>query len=215
VVEQMNDLIKDHRAFGYLTKVEYRAIKEPDQDVDFIIRYYPGDGARESVKRIRSYQPRGKRAAQQELPLPKDEQPQAPSPAAPSRQELEPEALLAKLTGKPPEGFGVSEAKARELIKGYRQAVEDQIAAYPYRERKNKTNVAGWLIKAIENNYELPQAYLEEKARIEELKHSQEKRTAREACQLCDSMGFRYLGGNRGVKKCSHDPDIEAKNPSP
>ena len=214
VVEQMSDLVKDHKAFGYLTKVEYRAIKEPGREVDFIIRYYPGDGARNSIKRIRSYQPRGKRSAQRELPLSKGEQPAAPPPAAPPRQEPEIKALLARLTGSPPDGFGVSQAKARELVKGYRQAVEDQIAAYPYREHKSKANVAGWLIKAIENNYELPLAYLEEKARAEELKRSQEKRTAREACQLCDSTGFRHLGGNRGVKKCSHDPEVEAKYPS-
>ncbi len=47
VVEQMNNLIKDHKAFGYLTKAEYRVIKEPGQEIDYIIRYYPGDGDKE------------------------------------------------------------------------------------------------------------------------------------------------------------------------
>jgi hypothetical protein len=212
VVEQMNDLIKDHKTFGYVTKVEYRAIKEPGQEIDFIIRYYPGDGARRSVNRIRSYNPRRKRLAQQELPLADNKQPAVPVFAMPSsQQEPEVESLIAKLTARPPDGFGVSEAKARNLVKGYRQNVEDQIAAYPYREHKQRANVAGWLIKAIENNYELPPAYLEERARVEELKHSQEKRSARESCTLCDSSGFRHLSGGRGVKKCSHDPEIEAR----
>jgi hypothetical protein len=214
VVEQMNDLIKDHRAFGYVEKVEYRAIKEPGREVDYIIRYYPGEGARDSISRIRSHRPRQKRIAQQELPLPKEGQP--PQSPATAVKELNPEVdpLIAKLTGKPPEGFGVSRAKAQELVKAVREAVEEQIAAYPYREHKNKTNVAGWLIKAIENNYELPPTYLEEKARMEGLKRSQNKRAAREACSLCDSSGFRYLGGNLGVKKCSHDPKIEAEHPT-
>lgn len=119
------------------------------------------------------------------------------------------EALIAKLIAKPPDGFGISEAKARELVKGYRQVVEDQVAAYPYREHKKKTNIAGWLIKAIESNYELPLSYLEEKVRIEELKHSQGKKIASDGCLLCDSTGFRYFGRNRGVRKCSHNPEIE------
>ena len=58
------------------------------------------------------------------------------------------------------------EAKARELIKTRRAATEEQIAAFPYRELgQGKKNVAGWLIAAIESNYELPEAYLEAKAK--------------------------------------------------
>jgi hypothetical protein len=213
VVEQMNDIIKDHRVFGYVAKVEYRAIKDPGQEVDYIIRYYPGDGARESINRIRSYRPRKKKPAQQELLLSAEDQNNIPPTVAPSEPEIE--TLIARLTGKPPEGFGVSKAKARELVKANRKGVEEQLAAYPYREQQKKnTNPAGWLIKAIENDYGLPQAYLEEKARAEELKRSELKRAILEACTLCDSSGFRHLGGNRGVKKCSHNPDMEAKYPT-
>lgn len=211
VVEQMNDLIKDHKVFGYLTKVEYRAIKEPGQEIDYIIRYYPGEGARRSVKRIRSYRPRKKRPSQLGLPLTLEEQPKVPVAGASAEMELEPDHLIAKLTNKPPEGFGVSEAKARDLVKANRKGVEEQIAAYPYRDLKKKTNPAGWLIKAIENGYELPPIYLEEKAKAGELSASEAKRAALEACPLCDSAGLRYLGGNRGVKKCTHDPETESK----
>jgi hypothetical protein len=212
VVEQMNDLIKDHRAFGYVDKVEYRAIKEPGQQVDYIIRYYPGEGARESINRIRSYRPRNKKPAQPGLPLSIEEQNKLPLVVAAHETKPELDPLMARLTAKPPEGFGVSQAKARELVKSNRKGVEEQIAAYPYREQQKKnTNPAGWLIKAIENDYELPQAYLEEKARAEELERSKSKRAILEACMLCDSAGFRYLGGKMGVKKCSHDPGIEAK----
>lgn len=215
VVEQMNDLIKDHTAFGYVVKVEYRAIKEPGQEIDYIIRYYPGDGARKSINRIRSYRPRKKRSAQQqELPLLPEERTEQPIAVVTTKRGPESEPLIAKLTDKPPEGFGVSDAKARELIKANRKGVEEQIAAYPYRDLRMKTNPAGWLIKAIEDDYELPSAYLEVKTKAEEVKHSQAKRAALEACTMCDSSGFRHLGGNRGVKKCSHDPDIEAKYPS-
>ncbi len=211
VVEQMNDLVRDHRAFDYVTKVEYRAIKEPGQEVDYIIRYYPGDGARRSINRIRSYQPRKKRPVQQELQLSNDKQPVLPLVEVSQRSEPEIDLLIAKLTDAPPEGFGISKAKAMELIKANRKGVEEQVAAYPYREHKKRMNTAGWLIKAIENSYELPLAYLEDKIKAEGMIHARAKIAALEACTMCDSSGFRHLGGNRGVKKCSHDPVIEAR----
>lgn len=214
VVEQMNDLIKDHRAFRYLDRVEYRAIKEPGQEVDYIIRYYPGDGARQSVDRIRSHRPRSRKSELQSLSKGVDWQ--TTLHTAETSQECDPkiESLMIKLTGTPPEGFGVARAKARDLIEFNRMAVEEQIAAYPYRDHKGRTNLAGWLVKAIENNYELPSAYLEEREKAEKLRHSHAGSTVLEACTLCDSSGLRYLGGNRGVKKCSHAPDVEAKYPS-
>lgn len=215
VVEQMNDLIRDHRAFGYLTKVEYRAIKEPGQEVDFIIRYYPGDGARKSINRIRSYQPRKKRAAEQGSLLSKSEQNTLHPSEATSETDLGIESLMAKLIGKPPEGFGMSVTKARELARTRRTATEEQIAAFPYREvGQGKKNVAGWLIAAIEDNYELPAAYIEAKTKAEEVKRGQEKRQIIEACKLCDEQGRRFIKSDRypsgAIKPCSHDPEIEA-----
>jgi len=214
VVEQMNDLIKDHRAFGYLDRVEYRAIKEPGQEVDYIIRYYPGEGARQSVNRIRSHRPGNRKPELQASPKASDGQPEIPIAVVPQERESEVEALMIRLTGKPPDGFGVARAKAKELIEANRTGVEEQLAAYPYRGHKHKTNLAGWLVKAIENNYELPPAYLEERKKAEELTRSHAKSTALAACTHCDSSGLRYLSGNRGVKKCTHNPDVEAKYPS-
>ena len=78
--------------------------------------------------------------------------------------------------------------------------------------------VAGWLIAAIENNYELPEAYLEAKAKAQEVKRSQQKRRAVESCSLCDEQGRRFIKNERypngAMKPCSHDPEIEAKYPS-
>src|SRR5258708_7201466 len=55
VVEQMNRVMRDHLDSGYIRKVEYRAVKEPDQEIDYIIRYYPGPAAGESIDRIQVY----------------------------------------------------------------------------------------------------------------------------------------------------------------
>jgi hypothetical protein len=38
-----------------LSKVEYRVVKEPDHEIDYVIRYYPGPGAKESNSRIQTY----------------------------------------------------------------------------------------------------------------------------------------------------------------
>jgi hypothetical protein len=115
--------------------------------------------------------------------------------------------------------LGVTETKARELIKERRAATEEQLAAFPYRESaQGRKNVAGWLIAAIESNYELPEAYLEAKAKAQEVKRGQEKRQAVETCQLCDEQGRRFIKSERypsgAMKPCSHDPEIEAKYPS-
>ena len=219
VVEQMNDLIKDHKAFGYLEKVEYRAIKEPGQDVDYIIRYYPGDGARRSVNRIRSHHPRKRGSAQQELSLLKPAQTAFPPVEIDRELNSEAEPLIAKLTAAPPEGFGISGSKARELVKANRKAVEEQISAFPYRDiGKTKKNVSGWLIAAIEGNYTLPEAYMEEQKKKREAAKSASAKTATEDCQFCDLNGWRRVRTsdhpNGAMKRCTHNPETEAKYPS-
>jgi hypothetical protein len=216
VVEQMNDLIKDHREFGYVEKVEYRAVKEPGEEVDYIIRYYPGEGARKSVSRIRSHRLRKKAPAQQELPLSKaGEAPVLPAGTA-HELDSEAEALVAKLTAAPPEGFGVSAAKAGELVKANRRAVEDQIAAFPYRDMgKGKRNVSGWIIAAIEGDYALPEAYLEEREKRRRAAESRAVKEAVKECTICDSSGWRRISTPEypagAMKRCSHDPEKESK----
>lgn len=70
------------------------------------------------------------------------------------------EALVSKLRE-----YGVAERRARQLVKGRRKPVEEQLAAYPYRTLvETKKNPAGWLIAAIEygdDGYPLPQLYMD------------------------------------------------------
>lgn len=216
VVEQMNDLIKDHKAFGYLEKVEYRAIREPGAEIDYIIRYYPGEGARRSVNRIRSHHPRRKKDAQQGLPLSEAERPALSNVEAIVELDREAELLIAKLMAASPEGFGISGAKARELVKASRKAVEEQIGAFPYRDLgKARKNVSGWLIAAIEENYTLPAAYLEEQARQRQLAKADSTKAATEGCPFCDQNGWRRIltpdHHHGAMKRCTHDPQTEAK----
>lgn len=55
VTAQMNRVVQDHLGSGFLTRVEYRKVKEPDQELDFSIRYFVGTAAKESINRIQGH----------------------------------------------------------------------------------------------------------------------------------------------------------------
>ncbi|MFN0278649.1 MAG: hypothetical protein ACKVRN_08605 [Pyrinomonadaceae bacterium] len=55
VTAQMNRVVHDHLDSGFLTRVEYRKVKEPDQEMDFSIRYFVGTAAKESIDRIQGH----------------------------------------------------------------------------------------------------------------------------------------------------------------
>lgn len=216
VVEQMNDLIKDHKDFGYVEKVEYRAIKEPGQEIDYVIRYYPGEGARNSINRIRSRRPHKTRTSQQILPPSHDSQPTLPPAEIVKGSQSKIELLIAKLMARPPEGFGISKSKAHELVKADSKSVEEQIEAYSYRDMgKPRKNAAGWLIAAIEGNYTLPVTYLQEQEKKQQAATSKEQLSAVNNCQFCDQKGWRRIRTleypNGAMKRCSHDANREAK----
>jgi hypothetical protein len=55
IVEQMNRVVQDHLDSGFLTKVEYRKVREPGQEDDFVVRYFVGAGAKDSIRRIQNH----------------------------------------------------------------------------------------------------------------------------------------------------------------
>jgi hypothetical protein len=90
------------------------------------------------------------------------------------------------------------------------------VAAYPYRDGgKPKQNAAGWLIAAIEQNYTLPVAYLEEQERKRRAVKTSATKTATDTCTLCDQNGWRRISTTEhphgAMKRCSHNPEVEAK----
>jgi len=216
VAKQMNKLIKDHKAFGYVSRVEYLEAREPDGGVDFIIRYWPGDGAKESTKRIRR---RRSGRKQLELPLPTIEEsrrlPQAATatPAVlPIELTPEQEIFLSALTAK-----GVTETEARRLVTHRLEACRLKIPALEHLpETQGKTNRGGNVRVFIErDDWQLPPSYLEAKAKAEEATKSHARRDRIAACPLCDASGFRMVtdGKTTAAKKCSHDAQIEARYP--
>jgi hypothetical protein len=202
VKKQMYKLHAPHKKSGYITAVEFRETMDEVGQPDWEMFYTPGRRARaefrESMRKPRQQVER--RSVRPEL---------LPAPIV--QPPVEDDPLIEQLRK-----LGVTETKAKELVKTRRAATEEQIAAFPYREEgQGRKNVAGWLIAAIEGNYELPEAYMEAKAKAQEVKRGQDKRQAVEDCQLCDKQGRRFIKSERypsgAVKHCSHDLEIEAK----
>jgi hypothetical protein len=214
VAKQMNKLIKDHKAFGYVSRVEYIEVREPGRELDFIIRYWPGEGAKESTKRIRQRRKANWRQLELPIAIPEERRapqtPEAVSPA-PSLTE-EQEGFLFTLTAK-----GVTETEAQRLVTHRLDACRLKVPALDYLpETQGKTNRGGNVRAFIErDDWQLPPSYLEAKAKAEEAARSQARRDQIAACPLCDDSGFRMVktATSSGAKKCSHSAQIEARYP--
>jgi hypothetical protein len=218
VKKQMYKIHAPHRKSGYLENVEFEAVTDGGGQPDWVMFYTPGRKAKaEHDAFSRRRQPAGPVEKGSEKALPPAEYLLAVNQlAATADGPLEPEGgprpeiarLLSKL-----KSLGVSDKKARELVAGKPDAVERQLSALPYRNlEKGQKNPAGWVVAAIENNYELPESYRSAVQSELQAKKGEAEKARREACTFCGPSGFRYMKG-RGVKKCSHDPAEEAKHP--
>lgn len=218
VVEQMKRIVRDHVESGYIAKVEYRAIKEPEQEIDYIIRYYPGPGATTSMDRIQSHL-RKRRLPRRPLGIQQDKHEQEnvtshpieiKGPLALSVVTAEHQHLMLELILM----FGINANRAYELVLSRRQAVQFQLDVWRFRQ-VNPRNRAGWMIQAIENNYEAPSTYFEVHKQQSEQQAIVAARTAIRDCAICDNTGFRYIKSGKyrsgAMRQCSHDPTIESQ----
>ena len=205
VRKQMYKVHAPHVKSGYLAKVEFQEQLTEGGEPDWMMLYAPGPKARAEHKASQLKLGRAARRGGEQLGLPDAGEAEAETFTP------EDEGLVSRLTS-----LGVAEGKARGLIKNHREAAEAQIAAYPYRgEGKPKKNAPGWLIAAVEGNYTLPVAYLEERERKQQAARSRERKATVEACQLCDANGWRRIRTpehpHGAMKRCTHDPKTEAK----
>jgi hypothetical protein len=143
---QMDRVIRDHLESGYITKAEYLALKEPNEEIDYIIRYYPGPAAAESNSRIQTYIRRRKNLKKLRS------QPQwmktkiAPvQTVALSTTTARHHDLAYELISK----FRLNPLTACSLVIAHEESVTRQLAAWRFRETKPR-NPAGWIIQAIE-----------------------------------------------------------------
>ncbi len=213
IKKQMYKLHRPHLASQYIENIRFEKIVGEEGQPDWLMIYTPGVRAK------------GQHVAFQRKPVPRirhsERSPAQPSFLPEERPEMFPDAVL---TFAPEEEdlvsklvrFGVEEGKARGLVKRHREATEAQIAAYPYREAgRPRKNAAGWLIAAIEGNYTLPVAYLEEQQKKRQAVKAKEHASAAEGCRLCDANGWRRIltpeHPSGAMKRCTHDPKVEAK----
>ena len=216
VVEQMKRIVRDHVESGYIAKVEYRAIRESEQEIDYIIRYYPGLGATTSMDRIQSHLrkrrlPRRPLGLHQDLPRDETVNPNSLGHLSLSTFNSASERLLFELVLK----FGISFMKAYNLVAQRPDAVKFQLDVWHFRKVAPR-NRAGWMIQAIENNYGAPSTYFEQQRQHAEQQAIFATRLAVQDCALCDNAGFRFIRDVKyptgAMRLCSHDTAIEAQH---
>jgi hypothetical protein len=216
VRKQMHKVHAPHLKSGYIAKVHFQEERNAEGILDWTMLYTPGlkaKGEHTAAKR----KPRQRRPVQLELPTATDKTgaPEVPAAApAPTPSELtaEQESFLSKLAAK-----GVTETEARRLVTHRLEACRLKVPALDHLpETQGKRNRGGNVRAFIErDDWQLPPSYLEARAKAEEVAKARARRSAIEACSLCDASGFRMVsdGKTSGAKRCTHNAEIEARYP--
>ena len=191
VKKQMYKVHAPHLKSGYLAKVEFQSLPGEGGEPDWLMLYTPGQRAeaefREANRKPRIIQrpraPRPLPTATAELPARQDRQPTSPLAAEPLPATLHEaddtgEQLVSNLVA-----FHIAEATARELVRDYRKSVELQLRALPHRHTGKIKELAPWLIQAIKDNYELPEALKHALEKEEEVKRQLAKHQSEQARQ--------------------------------
>jgi hypothetical protein len=195
VKKQMYKVHAPHLKSGYLAKVEFQPQRGEGGELDWLMLYTPGRRAlaefKEANRKPRTFPrpstvPRPLPPATTELQQPARQVRQFDSPtaaehppaAAISEGDAAGEQLVSRLIA-----FHVAEATARELVRDYRKSVELQLKALPHRNTGKIKDLASWLIQAVKENYELPEAMKAALEKEEEVKRQLAKRQAEQARQ--------------------------------
>ena len=213
VKKQMYKVHAPHLRSGYLAKVELQPQRGESGEPDWLMLYTPGRRAqaefKEASRKPRVIQrpsapPRPILPATTEPPARQERQPDSPTdaerpPAAIHEADDASEQFVSKLMA-----FHIAEATARELVRDYRKSVELQLRALPHRHTGKIKDLASWLIRAIKENYELPEAMktaLEKESEVKKrlAKHEAERtrQSRREARQPAYYDFLRAREGER------------------
>ena len=154
VKKQMFKVHTPHRETDYIAKIEYVETVDGEGKPDWIMYYTPGAKAKAEFKaftnRRRDNATKSAQAITRSNPL--------PLIAAPIPEVLdeEDERLVIQLCS-----AHIAEITARELVREHRQAVELQLHSLPYRDRSTIRDLASWLVKAIRENYAVPEIMIQ------------------------------------------------------
>jgi hypothetical protein len=176
---QMYRLHKPHLESGYIETISFEKLRNDDGTQDWLFTYTAGQKAKgEHTFATRKPLPRAKEIKSNPIqpPLIPDE----PRPALIPDVELSFSEADEKLVSKMRE-FKVGEGKARSLVKSHRDAVEREIAVFPYRLLGGTVkNLSGLFIRAVEEGYEAPQSYFDSLKEAESKKRFEAERKKNE-----------------------------------
>jgi hypothetical protein len=178
VKKQMYKLHVPHKKSGYISAIEFRETTDSEGRADWEMLYTPGRKAKAEFRAFSEpNRTLGKKRKQPEqLALPATTEP--PPAAAIHKADDASDQLVSKLVS-----FHLAEATARELVRDYRKSVELQLRALPHRNTGKIKDLAPWLIKAIRENYELPEAMKHTLEKEHEVKRQLAKREAEQTRQ--------------------------------
>jgi hypothetical protein len=201
VKKQMYKVHAPHKKSGYISAVELRETTDGEGRADWEMLYTPGRKAKAEFRAFNepSSAVSKRRRKPEQLPLPAPTNPEPPSPTQIMReaepQEIDP--FVTKLVS-----FHLTETTARELVRDYRKSVEMQLQALPHRNTGKIKDLAPWLIKAIRENYELPEEMKHALEKEAEVKRQVAKREAARARQshreALQPIFYEYLRGREG-----------------
>ncbi len=201
VKKQMYKVHAPHKKSDYISAVELRETTDGEGRADWEMLYTPGRKAKAEFRAFNepSSAVSKRRRKPEQLPLPAPTNLEPPSPTQIMR-EAEPEELdplITKLVS-----FHLTETTARELVRDYRKSVEMQLQALPHRNTGKIKDLAPWLIKAIRENYELPEEMKHALEKEEEVKRQLARREAAQARQsrqdALQPIFYDYLRGREG-----------------
>jgi hypothetical protein len=110
--------------------------------------------------------------------------------------------------------FDVAEPKALELVRNFAlEKIKAQVESFSYRREKVE-NMSGFIIRAIESDYSLPEGYTELLKKKERNVAEKARKAAIDACLLCDDSGQRNVKSEMDafygvMHDCTHDPEVE------
>lgn len=182
--KQMYKVHAPHLKSGYLAKVEFKEQRAASGELDWIMLYTPGRRAKAEFTEA-SRKPRTLQRTQDVKAMKPSHElftslPPTTTEPRPARAiheaDVDSEQLVSNLRD-----LHIAEATARELVKDYRKSVELQIRALPLRHTGKIKDLPSWLIKAIRENYELPEQI---KAALEKEREVKKQLAKREAEQV-------------------------------
>ncbi|MGH9823201.1 MAG: hypothetical protein ACREDR_08120 [Blastocatellia bacterium] len=160
VTQQIRDVNRDHLRKRYFERIEFATIKEPGKEIDWIIRFYPGETAKESIARILGYTAKRKQKPhlnRRDHPAFTDASQPIPMQQPTRKEPGEEASLLTQLTKR-----GIAAAQARKLLKAIEpeQQVMDQLEWGDYIVAQGSIkNPPGLYVSFIKDNLMPPDSF--------------------------------------------------------